>query len=70
MNNRWNFYKKNFLEKINKDSNFLLISASEKEIKILQDLGYSKFSISYHNDEEKENHEKLHEFDSHLKNLS
>ena len=55
---RWNFYKKSFVEKINRNSNFLLISASEKEIKILQDLGYSKFSISYHNDEEKENHEK------------
>ena len=49
---RWDFYKKNFLKKIDKNSNFLLISASEKEIKILQDLGYSNFSISFHDEHE------------------
>ena len=49
---RWDFYKKNFLKKIDKNSNFLLVSASEKEIKILQDLGYSNFSISFHDEQE------------------
>ena len=53
---RWSFYKKNFLKKINKNSNFLLISASEKEIKILKNLGYSNFSISYHDEQEELTH--------------
>lgn len=52
MNNRWNFYKENFLSKICKDSNFLLISASQNEISILQKLGYSNFSITFHDDSE------------------
>ena len=53
---RWDFYKKNFLKKINKDSNFLLVSASKKEVKILQSLGYSNFSISYYDEAEKLTH--------------
>ena len=46
--NRWNFYKKNFLTNIDKNSNFLLISGSVKEIKILKELGYLNFSVTYH----------------------
>lgn len=49
---RWNFYKQNFLKNIDRNENFLLISASEHEIKILQELGYSNFSITYHNKKE------------------
>jgi len=45
---RWNFYKKNFLININKNSNFLLISGSLNEIKILKELGYLNFSVTYH----------------------
>jgi SAM-dependent methyltransferase len=51
--NRWHFYKKNFLNYINKKSNFLLISASMHEVKILKDLGYLNFSITYHDEDEK-----------------
>ena len=51
---RWHFYKRKFLSHINKKSNFLLVSASIHEIKILKDLGYVNFSITYH-DEEKKN---------------
>ena len=51
--NRWNFYKKNFKNYINKDSNFLLISASLYEVKILKELGYLNFSITYHDEDEK-----------------
>ena len=50
---RWHFYKKKFLSHINKKSNFLLISASIHEIKILKDLGYLDFSITYHDEDEK-----------------
>jgi len=50
---RWNFYKKNFKNYINKDSNFLLISASLYEVKILKELGYLNFSITYHDEDEK-----------------
>jgi SAM-dependent methyltransferase len=50
---RWHFYKKNFLNYINKKSNFLLISASMHEVKILKDLGYLNFSITYHDEDEK-----------------
>ena len=52
---RWNFYKKNFLKSINKNENFLLISASINEIKILRSLGYSNFAITYHDEKGKEN---------------
>ena len=52
---RWNFYKKNFLKSINKNENFLLISASMYEIQILRDLGYTNFAITYHDEKEKEN---------------
>ena len=45
---RWNFYKKNLLEFIDKNSNFLLISGSLNEIKILNELGYINFSVTYH----------------------
>ena len=50
---RWHFYKKNFLNYINKKSNFLLVSASTYEVKILKDLGYLNFSITYHDENEK-----------------
>ena len=50
---RWNFYKKNFKSYINKNSNFLLISASLHEVKILKELGYLNFSITYHDEDEK-----------------
>ena len=50
---RWHFYEKNFLNYINKKSNFLLISASMHEVKILKDLGYLNFSITYHDEDEK-----------------
>ena len=50
---RWNFYKKNFKKYINKNSNFLLISASLYEVKILKELGYLNFSITYHDEDEK-----------------
>ena len=46
--NRWNFYKKKILENIDKNSNFLLISGSLKEIKILNELGFVNFNITYH----------------------
>ena len=45
---RWNFYKKKLLENIDKNSNFLLISGSLNEIKILNELGYVNFSVTYH----------------------
>ena len=45
---RWNFYKKKLLENINKSSNFLLISGSLNEIKILNELGYVNFNVTYH----------------------
>lgn len=48
--NRWEFYKKNILNNLSKDSSFLLISASENEINILRELGYSKFSITFHDE--------------------
>ena len=50
---RWHFYKRNFLNYINKESNFLLISASMYEVKILKDLGYLNFTITYHDEDEK-----------------
>ena len=50
---RWHFYKKKFLSHIDKKSNFLLISASINEVKILKDLGYLNFSITYHDENEK-----------------
>ena len=50
---RWNFYIKNFKNFIDKNSNFLLISASLYEVKILKDLGYLNFSITYHDEDEK-----------------
>lgn len=50
---RWNFYKRNFKNYINKKSNFLLISASLYEVKILKELGYLNFSITYHDQDEK-----------------
>ena len=52
---RWNFYKKNFLKIINKNENFLLISGSLYEIQILRNLGYTNFTISYHNEQEVKN---------------
>lgn len=52
---RWNFYIKNFKNFIDKNSNFLLISASLYEVKILRELGYLNFSITYHNEDEKIN---------------
>ncbi|WP_440693784.1 class I SAM-dependent methyltransferase [Candidatus Pelagibacter sp. HIMB1695] len=45
---RWNFYKKKLLENIDKKSNFLLISGSLNEIKILNELGYVDFNVTYH----------------------
>ena len=51
--NRWSFYKKNFLQNINKNENFLLISGSIYEIQILRNLGYSDFTVTYHDDEDK-----------------
>ena len=45
---RWQFYRKSFTENISKDSNLLLISASENEINILRELGYNNFSITFH----------------------
>ena len=45
---RWIFYEKMLLKHINKDSNFLLISGSEKEIQILTKLRYKNFKITYH----------------------
>ena len=50
---RWHFYEKNFLNYINKKSNFLLISPSMHEVKILKDLGYLNFCITYHDEDEK-----------------
>ena len=52
---RWDFYKFNFLKNIPKNSNILIISASEKEINLLNKLGYSNLSITFHdkNDEKK-----------------
>ncbi len=73
---RWHFYEKNFLNYINKKSNFLLISASMHEVKILKDLGYLNFSITYH-DEDKKNQfldfgfkENINLFKSDLRNLT
>jgi ubiquinone/menaquinone biosynthesis C-methylase UbiE len=51
---RWKFYEKSFLNNINKNSKFLLISGSEYEIKILQNLGFSCFSVTYHDESDKE----------------
>ena len=45
---RWIFYEKMLLKYINKDSNFLLISGSEKEIQILTKLRYKNFKITFH----------------------
>ena len=45
---RWIFYEKMLLKHINKNSNFLLISGSEKEIQILKKLRYKNFKITYH----------------------
>jgi SAM-dependent methyltransferase len=73
---RWNFYKKNFKNYINKDSNFLLISASLYEVKILRELGYLNFSITYHNEDEKNKfldfgfEENINLFKSDLRNLA
>ena len=73
---RWHFYKKNFKNFINKGSNFLLISASMYEVKILKDLGYLNFSITYHDDAEKKQFldygfkENINLFKSDLKNLA
>ena len=52
---RWNFYKKNFLKRINKNENFLLISGSSHEIQILRNLGYTNFTITYHDKQEEKN---------------
>ena len=74
--NRWNFYKKNFKNYINKDSNFLLISASLYEVKILKELGYLNFSITYHDEDEKNQFldfgfkENINLFKSDLRDLS
>ena len=73
---RWNFYKKNFKNYINKDSNFLLISASLYEVKILKELGYLNFSITYHDEDEKNQFldfgfkENINLFKSDLRDLS
>ena len=40
---RWIFYEKILLKHINKNSNFLLISGSEKEIQILTKIKIQKF---------------------------
>ncbi len=53
--NRWNFYKQNFLKNINKNENFLLISGSVHEIQILKNLGYTNFSVTYHDIKEEKN---------------
>ena len=74
--NRWNFYKKNFKNYINKNSNFLLISGSLYEVKILKELGYLNFSITYHNEDEKDQFldcgfkENINLFKSDLRNLA
>lgn len=52
---RWNFYKKNFLKRISKNENFLLISGSLNEIQILRSLGYTNFTITYHDEQEEKN---------------
>ncbi len=49
---RWKFYEKNFQSNIDKKSNFLLISGSEHEIEILKRLGFSDFSVTYHDNED------------------
>ena len=73
---RWHFYKKNFLNYINKKSNFLLVSASTYEVKILKDLGYLNFSITYHDESEKNQFldygfkENINLFKSDLRNLA
>ena len=73
---RWHFYKKNFLNYINKKSNFLLVSASMYEVKILKDLGYLNFSITYHDENEKNQFldygfkENINLFKSDLRNLT
>jgi SAM-dependent methyltransferase len=73
---RWNFYKKNFLSYINKKSNFLLISASLYEVKVLKDLGYFNYSITYHDDTEKKQfldygfEENINLFRADLRNLA
>lgn len=46
--NRWDFYKINFSSNIEKNSHFLLISGSLNEIKILNELGYKNFSVTFH----------------------
>ena len=51
---RWKFYEKSFLDNINKSSKFLLISGSEHEIKILKNLGFSDFSVTYHEESDGE----------------
>lgn len=50
--NRWNFYKQNFLRTIDKNENFLLISGSINEIQILRNLGYTNFTVTYHDEKE------------------
>ena len=73
---RWHFYKKNFKNFINKGSNFLLISASMYEVKILKNLGYLNFNITYHDDAEKKQFldygfkENINLFKSDLRNLA
>ena len=52
---RWNFYKKNFLKRINKNENFLLISGSLHEIQSLRNLGYTNFTITYYDEQEEKN---------------
>ncbi|MBD1152138.1 methyltransferase domain-containing protein [Pelagibacterales bacterium SAG-MED22] len=72
---RWIFYEKMFLKNISKNSNILLISGSEKEIKILRKLGYTNFKITYHKEFNKniENNYDLlvgkNLFDSDVRNL-
>lgn len=51
---RWIFYKKNFENFVEKESNILIISASSKEINVLKELGYYNFSITFHDSNEKE----------------
>ena len=73
---RWHFYKKNFKNLIDKGSNFLLISASMYEVKILKNLGYLNFNITYHDDAEKKQFldygfkENINLFKSDLRNLA
>ena len=73
---RWDFYKNNILKFIKKDSKILIISASILEIKIFKELGYSNFSITYYNENEKQKYvefgfkENLNLFKADIKNLN